>query len=380
MKKIYYILAFAALAFASCQKEPALLTSTHSVPTTKQALTITLTATDYAKISSGYPKSTLSFDDLADANKYIPQILNSEYYTPANGSTAAVTYTQSSLYFVPAADSLYSDLTYTLTHADYLLLTGNKYADFSAAQMLEWMDEDTSVYKNSVKGQLAIVTFTPYPATLTPPVPYSYVKVGSKNWQQAYMIQPAQYASVGEGKYDQFSTSNSESSLVTTFNAFLKNDISIVDTVKKGDIEYISFNYYGSDGNTYQRVKPLQYDGSNFVSPYTTIATATFVKENGAWVPLPIITHTLSAADVTLIANSSFGTSSQRTDLGKYGDFSSWSSADLNSAMTLVLTTDYPNPATNTDYDLIYLNYTGGVDVPTTLAYQWSGTAWVLQQ
>jgi hypothetical protein len=378
MKKIYYLLALAAFAFASCQKEPALLTSTHDVPTSKQALTITLTAADYAKISSGYPKSTLSFDDLADANKYIPQILNSEYVTPAIGSTASVTYTQSSLYFVPDPDSLYTKVAYTLTHADYLLLTGNKYADFEPSQMLAWMQEDTSVYSNSVNNQLALVTFTPYPTTLTPPPPYSYLKLNG-TWRQIYTIQPAQYTAAGVGKYAQFSSSNSESSLVSTFNFFLKNDITIADTIKKGDLEFVSFNYYASNDSTYQRVKPLQFDGNNFVAPFTTTATATFVKESGGWVPLPIITHTLTAADITLIANSTAGTSAERSNLSSYGDFSGWSASALDAAMIIALTADYPSPATNTDYDVIYLNYTGGNDVPTTLVFQWSGTAWSAQ-
>jgi hypothetical protein len=376
MKKIYYLLAFAALAFASCQKEPALLTSTHDVPTSKQALTITLTAADYAKLSSGYPKSTLSFDDLADANKYIPQILNSEYFTPANGSTASVTYTESSLYFVPDADSLYSAAYYSLTASDYTLLPGNTYTDFSISQAVSWLPYK---YPTPVANQLALLNFTVYPSTMVPPPPYSFLYFNNA-WQEIYTIQPAQYTSVGLGKYDEFTTSNSESSLAGMFNTFIKGDVNVMDTIKKGDLEFVSFNYYvSSTKSDYQRVKPLQYDGNNFVAPFTTTATATFVKESGGWVPLPIITHTLSAADITLIVNSTAGTSSERSSLSSYGDFSGWSSSALDAAMIIVLTADYPSPATNTDYDVIYLNYTGGNDIPTTLVFQWSGSAWSAQ-
>src|ERR1700760_933212 len=108
MKKIYHLLLFGALGLTACQKEPQLQTSTHKPPTTVQALSITLQSADYSKLSSGYPKTSFSFDDLADANTYIPQILNAEYITSADGSNAAVTYTVSSLYFKPAADSLYN--------------------------------------------------------------------------------------------------------------------------------------------------------------------------------------------------------------------------------------------------------------------------------
>jgi hypothetical protein len=121
MKKIYYLFAFGILTLTACQKEPAL----HSVlPSEEKSLTITLQKSDYAYIT-GYPSSTLTIDDITDAQKYIPEILNAEYANLDNGSTAAVTYTQSALYFVPAADSLYSDVAYTLTASDYLLLPGN---------------------------------------------------------------------------------------------------------------------------------------------------------------------------------------------------------------------------------------------------------------
>jgi len=45
--------------------------------------------------------------------------------------------------------------------------------------------------------------------------------------------------------------------------------------------------------------------------------------------------------------------------------------------MILVLTTDFKTPQTNTNYDVTYLNYTGGSDVKTVLKYQWNGTVFV---
>lgn len=144
-------------------------------------------------------------------------------------------------------------------------------------------------------------------------------------------------------------------------------------------MEYVSYSYYAS-GN-YQKVLALTYDGSNW-GAVSQQATGSFIKKNGAWVavlPIPTITHTLTSADVTLIANSTFGTSAQRTNLAKYGDFSSWAAADLDNAFILVLTTDYPNPVVGDNYNVVYLNYTGGADVPTTITFKWSGTAWAAQ-
>ena len=374
MKKIYYLFALAVLGITACQKEPAL----HSVlPSEKKALTITLQKSDYAYIT-GYPSSTLTIDDITDAQKYIPEILNAEYANLDNGSTAAVTYTQSALYFVPAADSLYSDVAYTLTASDYLLLPGNKYTDFSVAQVLEWLPYK---YTTPVKNQLALITFTPYPSTLTPPPPYSFLYYNNA-WQTIYTVQPAQYVEVGLGKYNQFSSSN-DATLPSILSAFLDADITITDTVKTGDIDFVSYNYYGSDGNTYQRVQPLQYNGSKFTVPQTSTATVNFIKQNGTWTyvkPLPVVSHTLTSADITLIVNSSYGTSAERTNLSNYGDFSSWAQADLDNAFILVLTTDYPTPATNTNYEVTYLNYTGGNDVPTIDTFQWNGTKWIALQ
>lgn len=374
MKKIYYLLIIGALGLTACQKEPALQNTTHTPPSLVESLNITLKTSDYAKISSGYPKSSFSFDDLADANTYIPQILNSEYVTPANGSSASVTYTVSSLYFKPDPDSLYSDAYYQLLPADYLLLPGNKYADFSITQAEQWLPYK---YPSPANNQLALLNFTVYPSTQTPPPPYSFLYFGG-SWRYIYTIQPAQYASVGLGKYDQFGTSNSESSLVSTFNFFLKNDVTIMDTVKKNDLIFVSFDYY-ANATAYQRIKPLQYDGNNFVTPYTAVATATFVKANGAWKPQPIITYTLTTADITIIENGAAGSAAAKANLTSYGDFSNaWLTPDMDAAIIECLTVDFTAPQTGTIYKVSYPNYNS--PAPNPLSFIWDGSKWVAQQ
>jgi len=374
MKKIYYLLFIGVLGFTACQKEPALQTSTHAVTGLKENLTITLNTSDYGKISSGYPKTSFSFDDLADANTYIPQILNSEYITPTDGSTASVTYTTSSLYFKSAADSLYSDIYYSLTASDYLLLPGNTYKDFSLAQAAEWLPYK---YTSPKSNQLALLNFTVYPSTQSPPPPYSFLYF-SGSWRYIYTIQPAQYTAAGVGKYDQFTTTNTEASLVSTFNFFLKNDITIMDTVKKNDLIFVSFNYYASS-TAYQRVKPLQFDGNNFVAPYESPGVATFVKVNGAWKAEPVITYTLTSADITLIGAGTAGSAAAKANLNQYLDFdSSWATADMDAAVIECLLVDIKAPQTNTLYKISFPNYSS--PAPDPLAFIWSGTAWVPQQ
>src|ERR1700744_1759289 len=164
MKKIYYLLAVAALGLSAYQKDPTLQNTRAAA--TLQSLNLTLQPSDYGELSSGYPKTALSFDDAVDADTYIPQILNAEYVNAANGSTANVTYTVSSLYFKPNADSLYSDAYYSLSSSDYLLLPGNTYKDFSIAQAEEWLPYK---YPSATANQLALLNFTVYPTTQTPP-------------------------------------------------------------------------------------------------------------------------------------------------------------------------------------------------------------------
>ncbi|HEY9003523.1 MAG TPA: hypothetical protein VIM89_19355 [Mucilaginibacter sp.] len=376
MKKAFYLLAMVAVTFAACQKQP--IVPTFTAPVTPSTLTVTLAPADYALLpSTNYASKSLSFDNVNDASTSIPTILAAKYPLAGDASTAAVTYTQSALYFKPAADSLYADVAYTLTPADYLLLPGNTYTDFSIAQVLKWLPYK---YPTPVANQLALLTFTPYPATLTPPYSFLYL---NNAWKQIYTITPAEYAAVGLGKYNQFTSSN-DAQLPSMLSALLKTDLTVQDTVKAGDIEYISFDYYGSDGKAYQRVMPLQYDGNNYVAPKTSLAAPiSFVKKSGTWTyvpPLPVINYTLTAADITLIANSNIGTAALRSNLGSYGDFeTSWAKSDLQAAFILCLNKDITTPQTNTNYDVHYKLYSGGADVDTILVFQWDGTKWVAQ-
>jgi hypothetical protein len=368
MKKIYLFMAVAIIAFASCQKQPYI---TPTSPLTKTAaLTLTLQPSDYQLLpSSDYPYTQLSFNSTADADNYIPLILAAKESTNLNnGSTASVTYALATP-TVKVADSLYADVTYTVTSADYKS-AGSYYGDFSASQVLNFL---ALKYPNPAPNQLVVLSYVLYTNTDTN-VTNSFLYINGA-WQLIYQVTPAEYAEAGEGKYDQFDAADLPK-LAGEFNFFLKNDISIADTAKAGDIDYVSYSYYAS-GN-YQKVMALTYDGSNW-GVITTQATGSFLLKGGSWVPVlpvPTITHTLTAADITLIVNSTDGTSAERTNLGKYGDFSGWATADLDAAFILVLTADYPTPVAGDNYNVVYLNYTGGADVPTTITFVWSGTAW----
>lgn len=379
MKKAFYLLALVAISFTACQKQP--VVPTFTAPVAPSTLTLTLQSSDYKKLpSSNYASTSFSFKNGTDAQNGIPVILTAEYPNAANKSTAAVTYTQTPTAFT-VADSVIKDDSYTLTAADYLLLPKNTYTDFSVAQLLQWLPyKFPSVPNNTLK----LITWTIYPASTSPVMPYSFLYTNNK-WIAIYTIQPSQYTALGLGKYDEFTTANTN--MPQTLGALVNTDVTITDTIKTGDIIYVSYNYYVSSTADYQRVQPLEYNGSNFVVPYNYPVTLNFAKTNGTWAyvqPLPVIAHTLTAADITLIAGSGTATGASASvlaNLASYSDFeSAWTAAELDAAFILVLKADYATPATNTNYQVTYNAYVGGGDVPTTYSFQWNGTAWVAQQ
>lgn len=369
MKKIYYTLAALTILLSACQKQPVVPNTT---PLTKTAdLALTLTSDDYQLLpNSAYPYLSDNFNSITDADTYIPMILNAKESAQLNnGSTATVTFT-----IAPAslkvADSLYKDVFYTVTAADYKAVTGNNYGDFEASDVLSFL---TYKYPAPVTNQLAVLSYTLY-TTADNSVVNSFLYTNGA-WEKIYQVTPAQYTAAGEGKYDQFTVADLPK-LPGYFNFFLKNDITIADTAKAKDVEYVSYSYY-ANSTAYQDVLALTYDGNNWAA-ISTQATGSFLKKSGTWtavVPVPTISHTLTKTDIALIVASTAGTSAERTNLGKYSDFSGWSASDLDAAFILVLAADYPTPQTGVNYDVIYPNYTGGADVPTTIVFQYNGTA-----
>jgi len=375
MKKIYYLFTWMsiAIAFVSCKPLSKTYNALDGMPKTPKTLTYTLQAADYALLPTTVPANkALGFTSVADANANIPTILNYKFFDYPDGSNGNITYTSTPV-TVKLADSVLKDVAYTLTKADYLLLPNNTFTDFSSTQILTWLPYK---YPNPIANQLAVLTFTYYNPPTTATATFSYLYLNGA-WQQIYMITPAQYTSVGRGGYNQF-TSADDASLNSYLNAILKADVALSATAKVGDVTYVSFNYYNSAKATDQRVLPLVYNGTNWITTSLTYNTLTFVKSSGNWIQDPTVYYTLNKADLTLIGNSAIGTSANRTDLVKYGDWeTSWTTADIQSAIILVLNADFPKPKLNINYKVTYLYYTGGADVPTVAIFQNNGTAWV---
>ena len=383
MKKIYYLLAFVALAFTACQKQPYITPATYT-----KAMTLTLAHSDYLLLpTTAYPYKTFTFDSPDDANKYIPMILNARDPQLGDGSTASVTYATTAL-TLPAtpklADSTFDNVSYKLTNSDYLLLPGNKFTDFSAAQILNWLP---IYYTKPVANQLALLTFTYYENGVTSTVAQSFLYL-SGAWKKIYTITLAQYASIGKGgTFNDFSSSD-DAQLTNYFNTLLKADLAVSSTVKRGDVQYVSYKYFGS--KNFQRVTPLIFDGTNWTTtpilPSTT-PTLSFAKNNGTWVPNSDVNYTLVKDDYTYIGTQTkAGSDAARANVAQFPDFNIsantdptyWSDADITAALIAVLGNKYKSTTKNQKYIITYTVYSFGKTSNVAKTFIYDGSAFVV--
>jgi hypothetical protein len=377
MKKIYHLFAFVAAAFALASCHP--LDNTYKklddnpVPAKPSTITYTLAAADYKLLpSTTNPYKNGSFASNDEANQFVPTILNLKYPLAGDGSNANITYSISTpTSQIKVADSLFKDVAYTLTDADY----NNSFHDFSDSQVLSWLKIK---YPTPAVNQLALITFTYFLNGATSTQTFSFLYL-SGAWKKIHTITPAQYTSIGKGgTFNDFSSSDA-ANLVSYFNTFLKADPSISATAKVGDVQYVSFKYFA--GSNYQRVLALQFDGNNWVTlSVGTTGTATFVKAKGAWAGDPTVYYKLTLADAGIIAAyqglSAAATTDLRTNLAKFGDFESgWTTADIQLGIIQVLLHDFPMPKVNVNYKVTYEAYSGG-DKDVVLTFSYDGSKW----
>jgi len=378
MKKLHYLIAFIALTFTACKKQPVIPTGAYT-----KSLSVTLTQSDYKSLGSTvYSSKSYNFNTLADAKTYIPTILDSKYPQLGDGSTAMVTFTLAAP-VVTLADSTNANTAYTLTAADYLLLPGNKFTDFSTAQMLSWLPYK---YPNPVANQLAVLTYTYFESGATSnsgiPATDAFLYLNG-SWQKIYRISAAQYTSVGRGVNNWFIATDVPV-LLNYLNTFLKADTKVMATAHVGDVIYVNYRYL----TTYQKVMPLTYDGTNWVN-IATNASFSFMKSGGKWAPDNTVFYTIVQADYTTISNSTLGTVAGRTNIASFPDFNTsaptdatyWSDADIQAGLILVLKAKYGSTAlVNQKFVVTYAVYNFGVVTNRTKTYMYDGTNFVFVQ
>jgi hypothetical protein len=388
MKKILYnlmLLTAIAAVFSACHPVNKLYDAIGPVPTpngTPQTFTLTLAAADYGLLPpTNYAKTSLNFKTKDDATSSIPVILSSKYPNYADKSSVLVTYAVPPV-TVAVADSVFKDVAYTLVDpTDYLLLPGNKFSDFSASQILAWLPYK---YPTPVANQLAVLTFIYYESGATATVTQSFLYLNGA-WKKIYTISAAQYSSIGKGGTSNNFASADAGNLTAYFNTFLKADAAVAAIAKAGDVQYISFKYYGGSAvKTYQRVMPLTFDGANWVTA-SLPQSLTFARTAGVWVADNTVNYTLAAADYTYIGTTTAGSDAARANVAQYGDFNitttgaatSWTDADLQAAIIAVLAHKYPAAVANQKFVITYAAYNGAT-INVTKTYNFDGTTFVL--
>jgi len=365
MKKIYYLLAFIALGFASCKP----LSNTYDDLDAHPAIqTIkTYTSTAYASF------------DLAKAG--IPTLLNTKFGDYPEGTSAVVSFPVT-VGSPMVADNLLSHIAYTMVTADYTF-TGNSNPYLTATAAINYLNYK---YPTPANNQLVVLTYLYFEssggtASAGNLVTDSFLYLNGA-WTKIYTVSPAQYTSVGRGANNYFLTTDA-SNLVAYFNSFLLNDPVVSATAKSGDVKYVSYKYTA----TLQQALPLTFDGTNWVNK----SSLNFLKFGGTWIPDPTvfinIPATANNADYTYLATTSIGTAAARANVASFGDFdirtngaaTAWSDADVTSALAAILLHKVASPIVGVPYKVTYAVYTGSVST-TSKTFKFDGTNFVLQQ
>jgi len=353
---LYIFLAMAAVAFASCNPMKDTINNLTPAPTNR---TITVT-------------STANYESLAAANTGITAMLNKSYPQLGDGTKANVTYSYKTNTVKPA-DSVYANIQYTVTAADYTAgaaAVGNgTNKNYSAAQVLSFLE-----YKypqaTTDANKLVLLTYTFFQSGVTPSTGTLVTEaflLQAIGWQKIYLVSPAQYTALGRGVNNAF-VSADVATLASSLNALLKADPAVMLTVKLGDVRYITYKYYVSATVSHQKVFVLTYDGTNW-SPSTTLA---FLKQGGKWIPDPTIYYTMVAADYANLnlpnVNYTFGTTTNRANVAQYKSFNTsatngtqWSTTEINGALAYTLNLKFPNATADPQvpYVITYYAYAG---------------------
>ncbi|QHL87464.1 hypothetical protein GU926_08440 [Nibribacter ruber] len=385
MKKIFYFLSTLMVVFSSCDPMEDTYEELDALPRAQaefRKVNITLSKENYEsfKTAPSTVNKGLYFTSEAEAGSIVPSYLNTAYGQLEEGDIINVTYNQ----FVSAqTNAVSSRETYTVTAEDYTAagISNSRFnlanGDADAIKFLNYK------YPGAAEGKLVVLTFNGYNSNVSSTaveMTDSFYFINGA-WANAYHVTDADYTSVDNGRYKNFSSSLDDQ-LPSFFNKFLSQSVL---APKTGEIRYVSYKYF-SGGVTQQAVTAMQYNGTMWVkapSVVTVPATLAFSRTNGTWKPDLTIRYTMVPADYTWISTQpSLGTEAQRTNLGSFGNFYmsfagndyNWSDANLVTALAGFLKYKFPNAEVGQKVALTYVFYKSGAKVGTlTFQKQASG-------
>ncbi|PTQ95059.1 hypothetical protein C8P68_106274 [Mucilaginibacter yixingensis] len=398
MKKIYNLLALVAVigSLSACRPLDKTYDELGGVPApTASAVTasLTLSAADYGLLpATNYAKTSLSFKIKDDAAASIPTILASKYPTYGEKSSIAVTYgvTNPS---IKLADSVNANVAITLQvgpPSDYRWtaftykganISANNFDDLSASAALNWLK-----FKNQTPPAdytIRVLTYLYFESNVTASTGTlttdAFIYTAANDWQKIYCVKPAQYATVNRGVNNAFVTADA-ANIPSILGAFLKADAAVMATAKAADVIYVNYKYQTSATVSYQRVLPLTFDGSNWVTTPTP-ATLQFLKTNGTWVADNTVTYKLTTADYAQIKTmpTTINIQTALDNVASFGDFNvstplssttGWTDAQVNACINLILLHDFPTAVANQKFVITYVAYNGSTfNVTKTFVY-----------
>lgn len=382
-KNILYILAFISVIFAACNPLKDEINNLKPV-VADRTLAVTLAAADYDLLPTGnYAKKGGYFATTADANSFISVILNAKYPQFGDGTKANVVYNSLPPQIKPA-DSVFANIQYTVTTNDYTdaaAAVGNgTFKTYSVAQataFLEWKYPKATAPLNKI----VLLTYQFFQSNVTPSAGVTVTEAFlllSTGWQKIYLVSAAQYASLGRGINNGF-TSADVSNFSSYFNTLLKADPNVI-APKAGDFRYVSYKYIQSSSLHYQRVFMAIFDGVNWGIKSVPVGPLPFLRKKGTWIPDPTVYYTLLKAEYAVLKtkeaeDAKVGTAAGRTNAGDFGSFdvtggaNSWTDAQINDALIFILNGKYASaPVDETVlYNITYALFRGATptDVKT---------------
>jgi hypothetical protein len=400
MKKIYYLLAFIAVAtvFSACNPLDNTYKQLGDLPTpsgTPQTFALILAASDYGILpTTNYAKTSLNFKTSADATSSIPTILASKYPAYANTSSVTVTYAVPPIIVKPV-DSVIADagVSYTAVNpGDYTPILGAspKFIELTTAQAITLLNTkyaagNAAPFGAPVEGQIVLLTYIFFESgvvsaatTLTD----TFLFTGGV-WVKCYTISAAQFASVGNTFGD---FSSSDLPLIPTYlSAILKADNGLTLKAKAGDIKYVAYKYFGT--KTSQRVQVLTFDGTKWIVNSSLPQSITFAKTNNVWVADNTVNYKLTTADYAQIKTMPTTVNIQTAldNVAQFGDYNitvpvspvtGWTDAQVNASIVLILAHDYPGAVANQKFVITYVSYNGATS-NVTKTFIYNGTTFV---
>nr|WP_162988845.1 hypothetical protein [Pedobacter schmidteae] len=380
-KNILYLVAFISVIFAACNPLKDEINNLN--PPAAKTLAFTLTATDYGALpQSNYAQKGLYFATTDDAIASIPVILNSKYAQFGDGTKANIAYNSLPAQVKPA-DSVYANVQYTVTTSDYAdaapVVGNGTFKTYSVAQataFLEWKYPKAT----SPVNKIVLLTYQFFQSNATPSAGVTVTEaflLSASGWQKMYLISPAQYATLGRGINNAF-TSADVPNFSSYFNALLKADPNVVSP-KAGDVRYVSYKYQQSSTLIYQRVFATIFDGTNWGIKSVPVAPLSFLKKKGAWILDPTVYYTLVVADFAVLTTDEgkkIGSDAARANAIRFASFdvtggqNNWTESEIMNVLLLILKTKYPNaPVDETVlYKITYGLFKGGV-TPTEKSF-----------